>query len=187
MRRAGSVPAFRRGRISPEHGASSKRIMFPGEAGRRYHARMSDSFLDRLGSVEKQRVIKRLRSPEAYERLREKVKGPEDLERALDRAEKMAELHFALEANEPQQEKMKQAVSRAFEAGGIDAVAEKPGELSEEARAAIAEGKFSLAVSTDANTHDDILAILPEGNVGESVPVSMSLTESCVSQLSGNA
>jgi hypothetical protein len=148
---------------------------------------MSDSFLDRLGSPERQRIIKRLRSPEAYERLREKVKGPEDLEQALDRAEKMAELHFALESNEAAREKIKAAVERSFEEGGIDAVAEKPGDISEEARAAIAEGKFSLAVSPDPETHEDILTLLPEGNVGEKVPVTMSLAESCVSQLSGNA
>jgi hypothetical protein len=148
---------------------------------------MSDSFLDRLGSPERQRIIKRLRSPEAYERLRANVKGPEDLERALDRAEKMAELHFALESSEAAREKMKDIVERSIAENGVDAAAEKPLELSEKARAAIAEGKFSLAVLPDPETHDDILTLLPEGNVGEKVPVTMLLTESCVSQLSGDA
>jgi hypothetical protein len=148
---------------------------------------MSDSFLDRLGSPERQRIIKRLRSPEAYERLREKVKGPEDLEQALDRAEKMAELHFALESSETARDRVKGMVERSIAESGVDAAVEKPGELSEKARAAIAEGKFSLAVSPDPVTHEDILTLLPEGNVGEKVPVTMSLTESCVSQLSGHA
>lgn len=148
---------------------------------------MSDSFLDRLGTPERQRIIKRLRSPEAYERLREKVKGPEDLEQALDRAEKMAELHFALESSEAAREKMKGIVERSIAETGIDSAVERSGELSEQARVAIAEGKFSLAVSPDPGTHEDILTVLPEGNVGERVPVTMSLTESCVSQLSGHA
>lgn len=148
---------------------------------------MSDSFLDHLAGPEKQRIIKRLRSPEAYERLREKVKGPEDLEQALDRAEKMAELHFALESSEAARERVKGIVERSIAESGVDAVAEKPDALSEETRAAIAEGKFSLAVSPDPETHEDTLTLLPEGNVGEKVPVTMSLTESCVSQLSGDA
>lgn len=148
---------------------------------------MSDSFLDRLAGPEKQRIIKRLRSPEAYERLRNSVKGPEDLERALDRAEKMAELHFALESDPESGERMKDAVVRAVENGGVEAIAENAADLSEATRAALQEGRFRLAVSPDPETHDDQLVALPEGNVGERVPVSASMTESCVSQLSGNA
>lgn len=148
---------------------------------------MSDSFLDRLAGPEKQRIIKRLRSPEAYERLREKVKGPEDLEHALDRAEKMAEVHFALESNDAEREGMRLIVERALEDGGIESVVEKAADLPEASRTAIEAGKFSLAVVPDRETHDDILAVLPEGNVAEAVPVTMSLFESCVSQLSGNA
>lgn len=148
---------------------------------------MSDSFLDRLAGPEKQRIIKRLRSPEAYERLRDNVKGPEDLERALDRAEKLAELHFALESDPAAGERMKETVARAMREGGVEAIAENAADLSEEARVALAEGRFRLAVSPDPETHDDQLVALPEGNVAERVPVSASMTESCVSQLSGNA
>ena len=148
---------------------------------------MSDPFLDRLAGPEKERVIKRLRSPEAYERLREKVKGPEDLERALDRAEKMAELHFALESNRERHDRLKSFVERAIAEKGIDAVVERPSELSDAARDAIADGKFVLAVAPDPVTHDDALAVLPEGNVAERVPVNASLSDACVSQLSTDA
>ncbi len=143
---------------------------------------MSDSFLDRLAGPEKQRIIKRLRSPEAYERLREKVKGPEDLEQELDRAEKVAELHFALESDTGTYEKMKSFVERSLKEEGIDALIEKPDELSDDARDALKEGRFTLTISSD-----ETLTLLPEGNVNETIPVKMSLLESCVSQLSGNA
>jgi len=148
---------------------------------------MSDSFLDRLAGPEKQRIIKRLRSPEAYERLRSSVKGPEDLERALDRAEKMAELHFALESDPSANERMKDVVARAASEGGADAITEHAADLSDATRTALQEGRFRLAVMPDPETHDDQLVALPEGNVAERVPVNASMTESCVYQLSGNA
>lgn len=121
-------------------------------------------------------MIKRLRSPEAYERLREKVKGPEDLEQELDRAEKLAELHFALESDEAAHERMKAVVDRALR--------ERPDEVTDGASAlpeSVKEGKYRLAV-----TPDDALAILPEGNVRETIPVATSLLDECLSQLSAS-
>lgn len=143
---------------------------------------MSDSFLDHLGGPEKQRIIKRLRSPEAYERLREKVKGPEDLEAELDRAEKLAELHLALESDAAAHETAKAIVGDSIAEEGIDASVERPEELSGSARDALEHGKFRLAV-----TPDEVFVALPEGAVSETVPLVSSLMESCVSQLSGNA
>ncbi len=46
---------------------------------------MSD-YMDRLPTKEKERIRKKMRSPEAYERLREKVKGPEDLENEMEKS-----------------------------------------------------------------------------------------------------
>lgn len=154
---------------------------------KRYNAGVLDSFIDHLGGIEKQRIIKRLRSPEAYERLRENVKGPEDLERALDRAEKMAELHFALESHEREHEKMKAIIERAMREQGIERVVDSVLELSDELRSAVADGRFQLEVSPHAETHEDTLMIVPEGNVQERVPVTMSLADVCVSQLTKNA
>lgn len=143
---------------------------------------MPDSFLDHLGGPEKQRILKRLRSPEAYERLREKVKGPEDLERALDRAERIAELHFALETDRAAHERMKSIVERA--------VREDPDgtfEADTEIPAAVKEGRFTLAVVPHEETHEDALTVLPEGNVQEKIPVRAALLEECLSQLSPSA
>lgn len=141
-----------------------------------YDGAVSDAFLDRLAGPEKQRVLKRLRSPEAYERLREKVKGPEDLEWELDRAEKLAELHFALESDEAAHDSMKAIVDRALR--------ERPDDAVEDAAAlpaSVKEGNYRLAVSAD-----DELAILPEGNVRETIPVTTALLEECLSQLSAS-
>ncbi len=148
---------------------------------------MSQSFLDHLGGPEKQRIIKRLRSPEAYERLREKVKGPEDLEQELARAEHMAELHFALESNREQHDRMKSLVERAAQGEGVEAVAEEGIDMSDEARAAIVDGRFRLEVSAREESNDDALMIVPEGNVHEKIPVNATLTNACVSQLTRDA
>ena len=60
---------------------------------------MSDSWLDRIPSNERQRIREKLHLSEAeYARLREKVKGPEDLEREMDRNELLAELKFQMES-----------------------------------------------------------------------------------------
>lgn len=176
-----------RGRIVPFASMSTKRVIRPERTEKRYAVPMSDAFLDRLAGPEKQRVLKRLRSPEAYERLREKVKGPEDLEKELDRAERMAELHFALESNVALRERAKEIVAGAAREGGVESVAERADTLTDEVRSAIAEGRFRIVVAPDPETNEDTVAILPEGNVSESVPVTGSLAESCVSQLTGNA
>ena len=75
---------------------------------------MSDSFLDRLPSNEREKIRKRMRSPEAYERLREKVKGPEDLEKEMDRSEKLAEAHLAMESDPRLKESLKSSIEQSI-------------------------------------------------------------------------
>lgn len=143
---------------------------------------MSDAFLDRLAPPERERVMKRLRSPEAYERLRERVKGPEDLERELARADRIAELHFALESEPQTHDRMKAIVDRALGEGGTESVTERR-DLPDDAANALREGRFRLAVSPE----DDALTILPEGNVQETIPVTTALLEECLSRLPRSA
>lgn len=145
------------------------------------------SYVDSLPGHERQRILKRLRSPEAYERLRENVKGPEDLEKALDHSERMAELHFALESDPTAHERLKTMLERALQDGGIESVLEQGTALSDAARAAVSEGHFTLTVAGTPKTHEDALMVIPEGNVAEKAPVKVSLMEACVSQLFGNA
>ena len=143
---------------------------------------MSD-WLDRIPSHEREKVRKRLRSPAEYERLREKVKGPEDLEKEMDRNEAMAELSFALETEPPLKEALKNQVQEDAKEQGIEAVFDGLDSASPEAVAALREGRFTLEVRSDAETHHDQLVAVPEGNVQEKIPVTHTFAESYAASL----
>jgi len=117
-----------------------------------------------------------MRSPEAYEALREKVKGPEDLEREMGRNEQMAELRFTLETEPEAHEMLKNAIETDIREKGAEAVLETiPSDP--DAQKALREGRFMLHVSSHPVTHLDQLMVMPEGAVQESLPVKPSFTE----------
>lgn len=137
---------------------------------------MSDSFLDHIPSREREKIRKKMRSPEAYERLREKVKGPEDLEKELDAAEKMAELSFALETEPRMQEKLKATIENDLNEKGIDALVDGHEHLPHGVAAMLLEGKFSVDVSEHPSTHEDTVMLVPEGNIHEKIPLKQNLS-----------
>ena len=141
---------------------------------------MSDSFLDNLPTNER-RKLRKMMSPEAYERLREKVKGPEDLEKELRRGEQMAELSFELQTDQELREKLRTACAEDMREQGIDAVLDS-GKLSPDAKKALEQGKFMLAVSSHPATHDDQLVAVPEGNVQEKIPLKPVFSDRYVAQ-----
>ncbi len=141
---------------------------------------MSD-FMDQLPSKEKERIRKKMRSPEAYERLRDKVKGPEDLENEMKKSEQLAELHFALESDEKIAEKLKATIEKDLREQGVESMIETEA-LSAEAKQQIEAGKFTLAVSAHPSTHEDGLMLLPEGNVQEKIPLKASFSEQYAGQ-----
>ena len=137
---------------------------------------MPDPYLDHLPSRERERIRKKMRSPEAYEALREKVKGPEDLEREMGRNEQMAELRFTLETEPEAHEMLKNAIETDIREKGAEAVLETiPSDP--DAQKALREGRFMLHVSSHPVTHLDQLMVMPEGAVQESLPVKPSFTE----------
>lgn len=136
---------------------------------------MSDSFLDRIPGPEREKIRRKMRSPEAYERLREKVKGPEDLEKELDDAEKMAELSFALETDPKIREKVKASIEKDLNEKGIDALLDLRDKLPHGVTQALLEGKFSIAVSAHPSTHEDAVTLVPEGSVQEKIPLKKNL------------
>lgn len=144
---------------------------------------MSD-FFDRLPSGVRETIRKKMRSPEAYERLREKVKGPEDLEKEMKRGEQLAELHFALESDKAIAEKVKATVEKDMREQGIENIVDVDA-LSPESKKQIEAGKFTLAVSAHPSTHDDVLMILPDGNIQETIPVKASFSEQYAGQVLG--
>lgn len=144
---------------------------------------MSDSFFDRLPSKEREKIRKRLRSPEAYEALREKVKGPEDLEKELQRADQLAELHFALETQPQVREHVRSGLQEQIDID-VEQVVEHGREMSEGVRRALKEGRFTVRVGPHPATHEDCLLVEPEGNVGEALPVAARLSQQVASGLS---
>jgi len=125
-----------------------------------------------------------MRSPEAYERLRDKVKGPEDLEQEMDRNEKMAEAHLSIESDSEMKEQLKSAVEKSIVEQGAEAIADAP--LTLDQKHALESAAFSVAITSHPRTHKDALVIIPEGNVQEKIPVKQSFTEQYLTQLIQN-
>jgi len=136
------------------------------------------SWLDQLPSQEREKIRKRLRSPEEYERLREKVKGPEDLEREMEQNAEFAEVQLMLESEKGAQEKAKKTVQNFVQEQGIETFIEG---LSLSAEENIREGNFKVIVTE--KDHQPTLAIkivgagesAPSGNVSEVYPLKPAL------------
>ncbi len=149
---------------------------------------MSDSFLDNLPSNER-RKLRKMMSPEAYERLREKVKGPEDLEKELKRGEQLAELSFELQTDERLREQLKTQAQEDLKNHGLEHVFDVRS-MSPDARKALEQGKFMLAVSSHPLTHEDQLVAVPdpkgvpfgEGTVQEKIPLKPAFSDRYVAQ-----
>lgn len=132
------------------------------------------SWLDLLPSSERAKVRKRMRSPAAYEKLREGVKGPEQLENEMQKNEALAECKFALETEPIVQEKLQQQIEHDIKEAGIEHVLDVTN-ASAAALQAIESGSFSVAVeSTDTA---DYMVVCPEGNIAEKLPVQTAYTD----------
>lgn len=142
------------------------------------------SWLDSLPSNERMKIRKRMRSEAEYERLRESVKGPEDLERELEKQDAVAEASFDLQSEPALQEATRAQVQEDIREQGIDAVLEAAGDLPPDVRSALEEGKFSVVVESLPDTHEDRMAVVPEGNVSEKIPLVSGLSEQYISGLS---
>ena len=150
---------------------------------------MSDPYLDRLPSQEREKIKKRLRSPWEYEKLRENVKGPEDLEREMEKNAEFAEAKLALETEPKAQEKAKEKIRDFASEKSLDAAFEHSSEgLSE----ALKKGTFEVTV--DAKSREPKLAVkinnqpkgssaAPSGNVAEVFSLKPALQQQILSAL----
>lgn len=148
---------------------------------------MSDPWLDHIPSHEREKIRKRLRSPEEYERLRDKVKGPEDLEREMQHNAEFAEARLSLETEKKSQEKARSIVSSFVKEQGIESAFEH---VSDKLKEALKMGHFDVTV--DHQAHQPRLAVhptqgpkqgteAPSGNVAEIFPLKMSLQQQVLS------
>ncbi|MBT4119829.1 MAG: hypothetical protein HOG89_02170 [Candidatus Peribacter sp.] len=144
---------------------------------------MSDSWLDKLpGTAKQKQNAKYKMSARAYEKLRQKVVGPEKAKQEMQRNEAMAQIKFGLETEPEFQEAFKQQIEKDIAQQGIEAVLSNP-DISNEMKQQIESGSFDIDVTSPSEDVPDQLVIKPEGNVGEKIPLSKSLTESYLSQL----
>lgn len=146
---------------------------------------MSDYF-DHLPSHERERIRKRMRSPEAYEKLRDKVKGPEDLEQEMKKSERMADVSFALESDRDASEKLKTTIEKDISEQGVEQILEGD-HLSPEAKKQIEAGKFTVTISSHPSTHEDAMVIVPEGTVQEKIPVKVRFSDQYSGQVLSRA
>lgn len=149
------------------------------------------SYLDHLPSQEREKIRKRLRSPEEYERLREKVKGPEDLEREMEKNAEFAEARLSLETDPSAQEKGKEEISKQLAEQGIESVLESP---NEEAKKALQEGRFRI-VMTEKSKEPRLAVSLqqpqgteaPSGNVSEVLALTPALQQQLLTSFTLNS
>ena len=141
---------------------------------------MSDSWLDHIPSHERQRILRRLRSPEEYQKLRERVKGPEDLEREMEKNERMAELAFAMETEPKLKAALTEQIKEDVKEHGVDAVLDT--ELPSDARVSFEAGNFAVTIEANKDTQEDQLMVVPEGNVQEAIPLKPAFSEQYLGQ-----
>ncbi len=126
-----------------------------------------NSFIDHLPSRERERIRKRLRSPEEYERLREKVKGPEDLEREMEKNAEFAEARLHLESVPGAQDSAREFIGKMAREGGIESVLEQSSDI---AIRALKEGNFEVIISE--SEHVPCLAVRLKTGATEDVSSS---------------
>lgn len=143
---------------------------------------MSDSFLDHLPSHEREKIRKRMRSPEEYERLRDKVKGPEDLEREMKKSEQMAEANFRLETEPEAAERLQNSIAEDMKERGVEGMLEDAN-VSDSVRLALEQGRFTVSIEAHPQTNEDALVVIPEGNVQDRMPVKQSQSEAYIQSL----
>lgn len=161
-------------------------VVGAGDEGEEFHEdsvpytqSMEGSWLDSIPSYE-QKKLRKMMSAEAYERLREKVKGPEDLEREMKKSEQLAELSFDMQTSEKTREAVHQSAEKGIAEQGAENVVDQT--LSPEAKKALEQGKFKLAVSHHPKTGQDQLVAVSEGNVQEKIPLKQSFSDQIVAQ-----
>jgi len=138
------------------------------------------SWLDLIPSHERQKLREiRKRSPREYAKLREKIKNLDQIAEEMKNNEKLAELKFAMETEPKLKEALKQQIESDLNEQGIESML---GELPLALRTSIENGNFDVNVETHPESQQDQLAVVPEGNIVDALPIKPSLSEQYVSQ-----
>lgn len=112
---------------------------------------------------------------------RESIPSLEKLSQESEHQEHVSNIAFALLEKEPRvQESLKKAVSEVFPHDN------QWGSLQDAQKNSILAGDFTLGVEVDSGTNQDVIALYPEGNVSEKIPLQSSLTQTISASLGKN-
>ncbi len=137
-----------------------------------------------MGSYER-RKRKRLRSMEEYAESREGIKDVKEISQEMKESARLAELDLELQTDVRVQEKLKETVKSDMKKHGLEDLFAQGTKVSPEAKKALEQGNFRMAVAPHPVTHKDTLVALPEGKIAEKLPVKPSFSNQYVSQLLG--
>lgn len=137
-----------------------------------------------LPSSERQKVREKYKmSAAAYEKLRQKVKGPEQLKEEMQWNDIMAQLRFTMETEPRVKEALKKQIEKDIKEQGLEAVLQSP-DLPAEIKKQLEQGRFEVTIDSPSEDAPDQIVVNPEGNISEKLPITLSMTESYLSQLS---
>ena len=131
------------------------------------------SWLDILPSHERQKLREKLRSPKEYAKSRESIPNLQEIDEQVERAKALAELKLALELEPRLEEELRKNIERDLQEQGSEALLQSaPENIS-----FLQEENFHIDIVEDPNTKQDTIALLPEGNPGEKVPLKPAISD----------
>ena len=139
--------------------------------------------MDLLPTYERERMRRKLRSPEAYAETREKVKSPEQIEEEMRQNDRLAQLRFGLETEPKLKNALKEQIKRDCGERGAEAMLAHA-DISPDARRAIENGDFDIVIDAPDERGDDQIILAPSGNVSERLALKKSVSDRYVSQFS---
>ncbi|MFA6259120.1 MAG: hypothetical protein WCX29_00745 [Candidatus Peribacteraceae bacterium] len=138
------------------------------------------TWLDVLPSRERQKLREmRMRSPAEYAKLRERIKSVEQITEEMQYNEYVAELKFALATEPAVRDALKDRIADDLREQGIEAVMEH---VPDAQRAAVESGRFTVSLESHPQTRRETLAVLPEGDIQETLPIVSALSEKYIQQ-----
>lgn len=132
--------------------------------------------LDLLPSSERHNRRRKMRSFEEYAASREKIQSVEQITEQSEHAKKVAEIGFALEMEPKVQESLQKSVNEILPYTSLWQ------SLNASQQEVVLSKQFTVQVEGDS-AKQDIVAIVPEGNVAEKIQLPAAITEQIASQL----
>ncbi len=138
------------------------------------------SWVDLVPTYERERLRKKLRSPEVYAESRADVKGPEKISEEMRWNEALAELKLAMDLEPRLKKVLQEKIAEELREKGVDAL--MGSDVPPGVQKLLEAGKFDVAITAPDASSPDQLVLLPEGNVSDKLPMQRSVSERYVTQ-----